>query len=117
MMLKHTRDFTRFARHLWVFTTYAGEVLVVLNLLIFCGGVAIWMVEDIALEPAIYFAFITGLTVGYGDIAPETTLGHVISVLIAFVGTVFVGLIVAVAARALSETVKERHAAEAEETR
>jgi hypothetical protein len=113
-MLKHIRHFIRFVRHFVTFSAYAGEVLVILNLLIACGGIAIWMVEDIELEPAIYFAFITGLTVGYGDIHPETTLGHVISVLIGFIGTVFVGLIVAIASRALKETLKERHAAEGE---
>jgi hypothetical protein len=60
---------------------------------------------------------LTALTIGYGDITPKTTIGHILSVLIGLIGMIFVGLIVAIASRALTETVKERHAAERETTR
>jgi hypothetical protein len=116
-MHKHIAYFLRFVRHFVSIAVHAGSVLFILNLLIFCGGVAIWMVEEIELEPAIYFAFITGLTIGYGDIHPETTPGHVISVLIGLVGTVFVGMVVAIATRSLAEAVKEHKAEEGETAR
>jgi hypothetical protein len=116
-MHKHIQYFLRFVRNFATIAAHAGSVLVILNLLIFCGGIAIWMVEDIELEPAIYLAFITGLTVGYGDIHPVTTLGHVISVSIGFVGTVFVGLVVAISTRALAKTIKESEPAEQETNR
>ena len=116
-MLSRIQNLICFVRHFVTFTLYAGEVLVVLNLLIVCGGIAIWFVEKIELERAIYFAFITALTIGYGDITPETTIGHILSVLIGLIGMIFVGLIVAIASRALAETVKERHAEERESTR
>lgn len=115
-MLNRLQNFIRFARHFVTFSLHVGEVLVVLNSLIFCGGVAIWLVEEIELEPAIYFAFITALTIGYGDITPETTSGHILSVFIGFLGMIFVGLVVAIATRALAETVKEIHEAERETT-
>ena len=116
-MQKHIRYFLQFARNFATTAAHAGSVLVILNLLIFGGGIGIWMVEDIELEPAIYLAFITGLTIGYGDIHPVTTLGHVICVLIGFVGTVFVGIVVAIATRALAETFKESKSAEQETNR
>ena len=115
-MHKHIAYFLRFVRHFVSIAVHAGSVLFILNLLIFCGGVAIWMVEEVELEPAIYFAFITGLTIGYGDIHPDTGLGRFISVLLGFIGTVFVGMIVAIATRALAETVKESKATEQETT-
>ncbi|MDC0937341.1 potassium channel family protein, partial [Pirellulales bacterium] len=54
----------------------------------------------------VYFAFITGLSIGYGDIAPTTGLGRVMSVAIGLTGMIFVGLSVAVSTRALADTVK-----------
>ena len=55
---------------------------------------------------AVYFAFITGLSIGYGDITPDTALGRLISVLIGLVGMLFVGITVAIATRALADVVK-----------
>ena len=108
------RNFIRFAQHFLTFTLYVGEVLLVLGLLIVCGGVAVSLVENIELERAIYFAFVTALTIGYGDIVPETVLGRVFSVIIGLIGMIFVGLFVAIATRALKATVEEHHAAERE---
>jgi hypothetical protein len=87
--------------------------MVSLLLLIVLGGVTISQMEDIKLGEAIYFAFITGLSIGYGDITPETAFGRLISVLIGLVGMLFVGLTVVIAARALADLAKhqlERHA-------
>ena len=58
---------------------------------------------------AFYFAFITGLTVGFGDLVSHTGTGRLVAVLIGFVGMLFTGLVVAVALRALSESWAERH--------
>ena len=88
---------------------HVRELILSLLLLIVLGGVAISQVEDIKLGDAIYFAFITGLSIGYGDISPETGLGKVVSVAIGLVGMLFVGLTVAIATRALAKTAK-RHA-------
>jgi hypothetical protein len=64
-------------------------------------------VENRELGEGIYFAFITGLSIGYGDITPATAWGRVVSVLIGLVGTIFVGLTVAVATRALADSIRE----------
>jgi voltage-gated potassium channel len=52
----------------------------------------------------VYFAFITALSIGYGDIHPETSLGKIVSVGIGLIGMLFVGCTVAVANRALRDT-------------
>lgn len=44
---------------------------------------------------SIYWAFITALTVGYGDIRPTHKLSKIASVFIAITGIMFTGLIVA----------------------
>lgn len=49
---------------------------------------------------AFYWAFITAFTVGYGDIRPANKISKVISILVAFIGIMFMGIIVAVTVEA-----------------
>jgi len=49
----------------------------------------------------VYFTFITGLTIGYGDLVPHQPLSRFLAVLVGLLGTVFTGLVVAIAVRAL----------------
>jgi hypothetical protein len=62
--------------------------------------------EHIPFTEALYFSFVTGLTIGYGDISPVTPAGRVGSVLTGFIGILMTGLIAAVAVYALRETMK-----------
>jgi hypothetical protein len=73
--------------------------------LIVLGAFIISLTEARPFGEALYFAFITGLTVGYGDIVATTAIGQVISVLLGLVGLVFTGLVVAVAVRALEQAI------------
>ncbi len=79
------------------------SVFLALLTLIIAGAVVMASVEDMPFGQALYFAFITGLTVGYGDIVPITTVGRIISVSLAFVGILFTGLVVAVAVQAVRQ--------------
>ncbi len=55
---------------------------------------------------ALYFTFVTGLTIGYGDIAPVTTGGRVIAILTGLLGVLITGLIIAIAVYALRKTME-----------
>ncbi len=66
-------------------------------------------IENIPVGDAVYFAFITGLTVGYGDLVAHTGFGRVISVFLGFVGIIFTGLVVAAATHAVREAWDEVH--------
>jgi hypothetical protein len=103
MITNRIRVFTEFVGTLWHYALKLREVMVSLLVLIIVGGVAISRLEDIRLGDAIYFAFITGLSIGYGDITPESTAGKIVSVSIGFIGILFVGLTVAIATRALAD--------------
>jgi uncharacterized membrane protein len=70
---------------------------------IFAGAAIIAASEKIPIGDAIYFAFITGLTVGYGDIVAHSVTGRVVSVCLGIVGILFTGLIVAVAVHAVRD--------------
>ncbi|TWU05125.1 Ion channel [Symmachiella macrocystis] len=63
--------------------------------------------QGIPYSQGIYFPLITSSTVGFGDITPKTGIGQCISVFLAFVGTIYFGLMVTVATRAFTETIKE----------
>lgn len=57
--------------------------------------------EKISIFNGIYYAFITALTIGYGDITPHTNLGMILSVIIGVLGMVATGIIVAMAFQAV----------------
>ena len=101
-MHRRAHPFSIFLRHFVRYAFYVRHVLVGLLALIVLGGVTISQLERIELGKAIYFAFITGLSIGYGDISPETAAGRVVSVLIGLVGMLFVGITVAIATRSLA---------------
>jgi ABC-type branched-subunit amino acid transport system substrate-binding protein len=52
----------------------------------------------------VYFAFVSGLTIGYGDLAPKGGLARVLAITIGFTGILLGGLIAAVGVQALQST-------------
>ena len=80
------------------------------------GGVAFAWCERIPMGQGIYFSLITSTTVGYGDITPTTGIGQCISVFLALIGTVFFGLVVAIATQACKVTIREYSLAQREST-
>ncbi|TWU37461.1 potassium channel family protein [Novipirellula artificiosorum] len=107
-MSSRIRAFGDFIRLFVRYGLHVREVLVGLLMLLVLGGVAISYLEDIPLDRAIYFAFITGLSIGYGDITPKTGMGCVVSIGIGIIGMIFVGMTVAVATQALADTIRVR---------
>ena len=49
-------------------------------------GLVTGFVEGWSLGDAVYFTFITGLTIGYGDLVPRQTLTRVLAIGIGFCG-------------------------------
>jgi hypothetical protein len=70
-------------------------------------GLLIAWVEGWALGDGAYFTFITGLTIGYGDLVPRQPLSRTLAILIGFLGTVLSGLVAAIAVRALQTATHE----------
>ena len=97
------RFITHFLRITWdLCTLYAG-----LLAFIMAGAVIIVATEKVSFGEAVYFSFITGLTVGYGDIVPGTAIGRIISVLLGLVGILFTGVVVAAAVQAIRYALEE----------
>jgi voltage-gated potassium channel len=104
---KRYRTFLDFVGNFLRYAFHIREVIGSLVSLIVLAGVVVSHVEDIPWGDAIYFAFITALSVGYGDITPQTMVGKIVSVGIGLMGILFVGITAAVATRALADTARQ----------
>jgi hypothetical protein len=68
-------------------------------------GMIVGYVEDWQPVEGIYFAFVTGLTVGYGDLVPKQHLSRILAVGIGFTGVLLTAIFAAVSVRALQDAV------------
>ena len=72
------------------------------------AAVVIARFDRIAFEEALYMAFITAFTVGFGDLTPRSRGARVVCIVLAFLGLILVGILVAVAGHALDIVLKSR---------
>ena len=66
-----------------------------------CLGAAVGLLEGWGIGSGIYFAFVTGLTIGYGDFAPSAALTRGLALAIGFIGITLTGVVAAIAVAAL----------------
>jgi voltage-gated potassium channel len=83
---------------------FVGPLLISMGLFIAFLGHIVGRLESWDKFDAIYWAFITATTVGYGDIRPMGRLPKALSVLIALVGMIFTGIMVALAVNAVTQS-------------
>ena len=74
-------------------------------------GILVGLIEGWPMSDGAYFTFVTGLTIGYGDLVPKRLSTRLIAVIIGFLGILVTGLVAAVAVRTLQEATSE-HAKE-----
>ena len=102
---------TVFVRLLWS----AKWLLMVLVITIVIGGMILG-IEGVDrgsehhrnLWLGLYTAFITALTIGYGDFVPSGPCGRIVAVLLGVVGMLFTGIIVAASIKALERSHMDR---------
>lgn len=94
-----THFFRTFGHVLWL----TKSIYAVLFGLIIFGGFIVQQVENLPPGDGFYFAMVTGLTIGYGDITPATWLGRGVALVLGFIGIILTGMMVATAVFSLRE--------------
>lgn len=64
-------------------------------------GAVVGLAEGWGAGQGIYFAFVTGLTIGYGDLAPSMLATRLLALGIGLLGIVLTGVVAAIAVSAL----------------
>ena len=80
-------------------------ILSVLLGLIIALGLVVGLLEGWSVHESIYFAFVSGLTIGYGDLAPKSLLTRALAILIGVCGVVVTALVAAIAVKALTAAI------------
>ena len=65
-------------------------------------GLLVGFIEGWSISDSIYFAFVSGLTIGYGDLAPKTFAARMLAIMIGICGVLVTALVAAIAVKALS---------------
>ena len=103
----HTPVFIRFSYEFFRIVWHFKAIFLTLIALTAGGAVVIAFYEGLPLGDALYFAGVTGLTIGYGDIVVKSTVGRIVAILIGFIGVLFSGLVVAAALHAVGLSIKK----------
>ena len=99
--------FIRFSYHFLIIVGRLQAVFLALIALVVISAVVISQIENLPFGETLYFSFITGLTIGYGDIVVKTPFARLISVLLGLIGIIFTGIMVAGAIRAVEKSLKD----------
>ena len=80
-----------------VWPILSGLLLTIVGL-----GVTVGLLEGWSIQDSVYFAFISGLTIGYGDLAPTTLLTRALAIVIGLSSVLLTALLAALAVKALA---------------
>lgn len=68
------------------------------------SGLLIGWLENWRIDESLYFTFVTGLTIGYGDLTPARITSRFIALGIGLAGIILTGLVAAISVQALKAT-------------
>jgi len=94
-----------FFHYVFKIIEYIWPIFSSLLILIMALGLVIGMREGWGIGDSVYFSFITVFTIRYGDITPQYPLTKLLAVVLAAVGFLFTGILVAISVEALRYTI------------
>lgn len=98
---RHTAARALFLRHVRQGVGVTWPILSALLSLMAGLGALIGLLEGWGIPDGIYFAFVTGLTIGYGELVPSGPLTRLLAITVGILGISFTAIIAAVAVAAL----------------
>jgi hypothetical protein len=103
--LSGTRASITFFHYVYRIIKFIWPIFSSLLVLIMLLGLIIGAREGWSIGDSLYFSFITGFTIGYGDLTPHYPFTKILAVFLAAVGFLFTGILVGIAVEALRYTV------------
>lgn len=78
--------------HILKVTGFATFLTSFFSFIFIAAGLLIWLEPDFtSYGDSLWYSFVTATTVGYGDLIATTTLGRMISIILAIYGILFLG--------------------------
>ncbi|PTR22742.1 potassium channel family protein [Pseudomonas sp. GV085] len=94
-----------FYKAVWFYFKVVWPIFSILLLVIIAFGLIIAQLEGWSPDDGVYFAFVTGLTIGYGELVPKLGVSRVLAVLLGFNGVLMTATFAAISVRAIEVTV------------
>jgi hypothetical protein len=101
-----------FYKAVWFYFRVVWPIFSILLFLIVLFGLIIGYEEGWKPFDGIYFAFVTGLTIGYGDLAPKMAVSRVLAIILGFNGVLMTAIFAAISIRAIEVTVRAKEQGE-----
>lgn len=79
-----------------VWPIFSGILVIMVGSGVVAGQIESWRIGE-----TLYFTFVTGLTIGYGDVTPKHAVARILALLIGLCGIVLTGMVAAVTVQAL----------------
>ena len=98
--------YARFLHNFYQVLWKTRAIIFGLFALLVVDATAIAYFEKMPFTDALYFTFVTGLTIGYGDLVPTTLLGRLVAIFTGLQGILITGLVTANAVFALRKTME-----------
>ncbi|WP_207262123.1 potassium channel family protein [Pseudomonas sp. GW101-3H06] len=84
----------------------AWPIFSAMLIIIVTVGLIISYLEGWDAFDGIYFGFVTGLTIGYGELVPKLPLSRVLAILLGFNGVLLTAIFAAISVRAIETAVR-----------
>jgi len=101
-----------FYKTVWFYLRVVWPILSILLCVIVLFGLIISYMEGWNPFDGIYFAFVTGLTIGYGDLVPKLAVSRVLAIILGFNGVLMTAIFAAISIRAIEVAVRVTEPAE-----
>jgi hypothetical protein len=97
-----------FFKAVWFYFKVVWPIFSILLVMMVVFGLIIAHLEGWSADDGIYFAFVTGLTIGYGELVPKLGVSRVLAIVLGFNGVLMTATFAAISVRAIEVTVKAK---------